>query len=76
METLESNPKTMHITTTKPELTTPHKKPEQNPIFAPLPLPNSGTAAITVRIGGYSIEIQAGTDVEMITQVLQIVSRL
>ena len=46
------------------------------PIFTALPLPRSVPAAVTVRMGGYSIEIQNGADDATVEQALRLVARL
>ena len=44
--------------------------------FAALPMPQSKSAAVTVRIGGCSIDIQNGADISMVDLVIHTVARL
>jgi len=46
------------------------------PTFASFPIPQDKGAAVTVRLGGYSVDIQNGADGAVVEQVLKVVSRL
>jgi transposase-like protein len=46
------------------------------PVFAALPATRMGGAAVTVRIGEHTAEIQDGADAETIERVLRALSRL
>jgi hypothetical protein len=46
------------------------------PVFTALPLPPSRGAIITVRIGGYAIDVHNGADDVTVEQVLRVVARL
>ena len=48
----------------------------EKPVFAALPMPQRKGAAVTVWIGGYSVDIQNGADNTVVEQVLKVVSRL
>jgi hypothetical protein len=49
---------------------------EEKPIFAALPIPQAKSAAVTVRMGGYTVDIQNGADDIIVEQVLRVVSSL
>ena len=53
-------------------------EPAQNvkPVFATFPIPQGKGAAVTVWLGGYSVDIQNGADGAVVEQVLKVVSRL
>jgi len=46
------------------------------PVFAAFPIPQVKGAAVTVRLGGYSVDIQNGADGAIVEQVLKVVSLL
>jgi len=46
------------------------------PVFAALPVPQNHGAAVTVRIGGFAIDIQNGADSAVVEQVLSVVAGL
>jgi hypothetical protein len=46
------------------------------PVFAALPMPQGRGAALTVWIGGYSVDVHNGADEAVIEQVLRAVARL
>jgi hypothetical protein len=48
----------------------------KTPEFAPITIPQSKGAALTVWIGTYAVDVQNGADTEIIDQVLRTVSRL
>jgi len=48
----------------------------EKPIFAELPIPQAKPAAVTVRMSGYSIDIQNGADTTTVEQVLRLVAQL
>jgi len=48
----------------------------EKPIFAELQIPQAKQAAMTVRMGGYSIDIQNGADAMTVEQVLRLVAQL
>ena len=47
-----------------------------NPMFATFPMPHGNSSAVTVWLGGHSVEIQNGADGTVVEQVLKVVSRL
>ena len=47
-----------------------------NPVFATFPMPQGNSAAVTVWLGGHSVEIQNSADGAVVEQVLKVVSRL
>ena len=47
-----------------------------NPVFATFPMSQGNSAAVTVWLGGHSVEIQNGADGAVVEQVLKVVSRL
>ena len=49
---------------------------QESPVFAPVTIPQSKGAALTVWIGYYAVDIQNGADAGTIDQVLRMVSRL
>jgi hypothetical protein len=49
---------------------------EEKPVFAALPMPQVKGTAVTVRLGGYSVEIQNGADDIIIEQALRVVASL
>ena len=49
---------------------------QESPVFAPVTIPQSKGAALTVWIGHYAVDIQSGADAGTIDQVLRAVSRL
>jgi len=52
-------------------------KRSEMPAFVTLPVASSGVgSAVTVRIGGYAVDIRNGADSTVVEQVLQAVSRL
>ena len=51
-------------------------EPINKTVFAALPMPKSGSAAIIVHIGDKTVEIQNGADAEMIKNVIQALARL
>jgi len=53
----------------------PHKTKEL-PVFAPLPRLQAASAAVTVRLGEYAVEIQNGADDMVVEQVLRLMARL
>ena len=46
------------------------------PVFAAFPIPQDKGAAVTVWLGGYSVDIKNGADGAVVEQVLKVVSRL
>ena len=46
------------------------------PVFVPLSIPTARTAAVTVRLGEYAVDIQNGADDTMVQQVLRLMVRL
>ena len=48
----------------------------ETPMFAAFPIPQVKGAAVTVWLGGCSVEIQNGADGAVVEQVLKVVSRL
>ena len=50
--------------------------PQEPPIFAPITVPQTKGAALTVWIGTYAVDVQNGADAGTIDQVLKVVSRL
>ena len=48
----------------------------RTPVFAAFPMPQGTGAAVTVRLDGYSVEIQNGAEEAVVEQVLKVVSRL
>jgi len=48
----------------------------KTPVFAAFPMPQGTSAAATVWLGGYSVEVQNGADGAVVEQVLKVVSRL
>ena len=46
------------------------------PVFAALTVPRASGAAVTVRIGGHTAEIQEGADAETIERVLRVLTQL
>jgi len=48
----------------------------ETPVFAPVTIPQSKGAALTVWLGSYAVDIQNGADAGTIDQVLRVVSRL
>ena len=51
-------------------------KKKESPVFAPVTIPQSKGAAVTVWIGTYAVDIQNGADGVTVEQVLKLVSRL
>ena len=49
---------------------------DSNPVFATFPMPQGNSAAVTVWLGGYSVDIKNGADGVVVEQVLKVVSRL
>jgi len=48
----------------------------ETPVFATFPMPQGTGAAVTVRLDGYSVDIQNGAEDAVVEQVLKVVSRL
>jgi len=46
------------------------------PVFAAFPIPQGNGAAVTVWLGGYTVDIQNSADDAVVEQVLKVVSRL
>ena len=47
-----------------------------SPVFATFPIQQGNSAAVTVWLGGCSVDIQNGADGAVVEQVLKVVSRL
>jgi hypothetical protein len=47
-----------------------------SPVFVTLPVPQLAGSAVTVRIGGYAVDVQNGADDAVIEQVLRVVTSL
>ena len=48
----------------------------ETPVFAALPMPQGRSAAVTVWLGGYAVDIQNGAEDIIVEQTLRVVSRL
>ena len=48
----------------------------EGPVFATFPMPQGKGAAVSVCLGGYTVDIQNGADCAIVEQVLKVVSRL
>jgi hypothetical protein len=48
----------------------------ETPVFAALSMPQSKSAAVTVWLGGYAVDIQNGAEDAIVEQTLRVVSRL
>ena len=53
-----------------------HTVQYEGPVFAALPIPRTAAVAITVRIGGCTIDVQNGAEATMVEQVLRLAARL
>lgn len=51
-------------------------KRTETPVFAPAPVPAPRSAAVTVQLGEYAVDIQNGADESIVEQVLRLMARL